>query len=422
MQDKAVDRRTDKATDRQTWILVGIRVDVFCNQKSKTKSITVVTVAVLEMKKDTDASVRWREERICGCLTSRKTDKDELPSFATRLILFSFAMVHNGLLGGVLFGWASIDHTLLEASIEEGGAGLNLDDTARIFSWASGLSMFSPFLLGIVLDHFGPRVAAVVASITVSIGSLVFASTTQFWGFVAAALLISLGGPGIASSIIHISNLFPGNENLVMATVSGSVAISFSVFAVFDYLWSRWHMTVPELFQIYAAIAFSLGIGSLILYPDEPYEQQAHDEEYHTPEDGSPLISKETTEPRKSLLTIHEGEEDRLSETTLSLHEDRHADHHHVESVMSTSSLHIEQPLDSYLRDETKMFNRSESFVAAKKAMEVNNKELAKAVGLKDQPFLTQVLSPTYLRATLVFMIASFATNFYVVSISTEVR
>jgi len=46
----------------------------------------------------------------------------------------SYWTVHNGLLGGVLFGWASIDHTLLEAPIEEGGAGLNLDDTARIFS------------------------------------------------------------------------------------------------------------------------------------------------------------------------------------------------------------------------------------------------------------------------------------------------
>ncbi|CAJ1911427.1 unnamed protein product [Cylindrotheca closterium] len=366
--------------------------------------------------KGTDTSIR-KEERVCGCLQKRKTGKDDLlPSFATRLMLVGFAVLHNGLLGGVLFGWASIDQTLLGAPLEEGGAGLNLKETARIFSWASSLNMFSPFLLGMVLDRFGPRVAATVASMTVTVGSLVFASTSHFWGFVAAALLISLGGPGVASCIIHISNLFPGNENLVMATLTGSVAFSFSLFAIFDDLWSQWNLTLPELFRLYAGIAFLLGIGSLILYPDEPYKQHAHDDQAdHITEEEKQLLSTKT----KQLLTIHEGEEDALAATT-----DRHHHHHHhhphIESAMTTSSLHIEQPLNSYLRDEKKMFTRSESFLAVKKAMEANDKELVKAVGLKDQPFFVQILSPTYLRATFVFMVTSFATNFYVVSISTE--
>lgn len=322
---------------------------------------------------------------------------------------------------GVLFGWPTIDHTLLSAPIEEGGAGLSIDDTARLFSWASALSMFSPFLLGVVLDSFGPRVGAIVACCTVSAGSLLFASTTHFWGFASAALLISLGSPGVASCIIHISNLFPGNENLAMATLSGSVAISFSVFAVFDDLWNRWHMTLPELFQLYAAVAFSFAIWSLILYPDEPYETLVNDEEDQSQEEEKELIPKEVTDSPQSLLTIHEGEPGgafRRSTSTTPCNERQH----HIESIMSSSSLHIEQPLDSYLRDERLIYSRSESFFAAKKALELNDKELVAAVGLKDQPFLAQVLSPAYLRATLVFIVTSFLTNFYVVSISTEVR
>lgn len=368
------------------------------------------------------------EEHVCGCFTKRKrADNDDLPS-RTRWVLFGFAVLHNALLGGVLFGWASIDHTLLEAPVDNGGAGLTLDDTARIFSWASGLSMFSPFLMGMVLDHHGPRLAAMVASILVSVGSLVFGHTTSFWGFASAALLISLGGPGVASCIIHISNLFAGNENLAMATLSGSVAISFSVFAVFDDLWSRWHMTVPVLFELYAGIACLLAIGSLVLYPDEPFEEQPvvqddgdEDEEDHLPSEEQELLP-DMSMPHP-LLTVHEGkEEDSL--LPLSLHQDsRHPNphHHHIDSIMSTSSLHIEQPLDSYLRDERKLYTRSESFFAAKKAWEVNNQELVKAVGMKDQPFWTQLWSADFLRATLVFCFTSFATNFYVASISTEV-
>ena len=77
----------------------------------------------------------------------------------------------------------------------------------------------------------------------------------------------------------------------------------------------------------------------------------------------------------------------------------------------------VEQPLNSYLRDEFQMLERTDSYLASRKALSGGKP----AVSLKDQPFQSQLLSPTYLRAFLVFLVTSFVTNFYVGTFTTEV-
>jgi MFS family permease len=374
------------------------------------------------------------KHRIRACFSTRTTNKEFLPAWRVRLGLFLFAILQNGLLGGVLFGWPSIDQSLLSASIENGGAGLNLHDNALIFSWASSLAMFSPFLLGNVLDSYGPRVCSILSCCIMAFGALLFATSRHFIGFAIASCLMSFGGPGIVLAIIHISNLFPGHENLIMASLSGSVATSFAVFAVFDVLWNRWQVTVHGLFTSYAIIIILLALGALWLYPDEPFEEFETDDADVREEEQS--VRGFSDSPKTVLQNIPETE--RLlvvsAESTTRTGHNHHSSHHvpttrtghnhhsshHVQSVMSNASFHIEQPLDSYLRDGRKMYRKTESFVAAKKALTSHNEELATAVGLKDQPFIKQLGSASYLRATFFFLVTSFATNFYVASISTE--
>eukprot|EP00980_Cylindrotheca_fusiformis_P008726 scaffold1868_cov193-Cylindrotheca_fusiformis.AAC.11 len=359
---------------------------------------------------DDDGSVPRKQ--ILGCLPPRTTNKDFLPAWRIRMRLFFFAILQNSLMGGVIFGWASVDQSVLSASMENGGAGLSLHNSALIFSCASSISMFAPFLLGAVLDCYGPRVCSFVSCCIMAFGAILFASASHFAQFAIASCLLSFGGPGINSSIIHISNLFPGNANLAMATLSGSVAMSFSVFAVFDILWSRWELTVHSLFTAYAIIIMMLALGALYLYPDEPFEESETDN-----------ASDEDSSKAAALPAIHETEDLLVSLDGAATLKTDHQDHcsNHVQSVISNASLHIDQPLDSYLRDERKLYHKSESFAASKKVlMTPHNEELAGAISLKDMPFKSQLCSAFFLRATVVFVVTSFATNFYVASISTE--
>lgn len=357
--------------------------------------------------------------RPLGCLARRTTNKEFLPSWRMRLGLFVFALFQNSIVGGVIFGWASIDQSVLLSPLESGGAGLSLHDSALIFSWASSLAMFSPFLLGTVLDTYGPRVCSFVSCCITAFGALLFSRSRHFWGFAIASCLISFGGPGITSSIIHISNLFPGHENLTMATLSGSVAMSFSVFAVFDFLWSRWQLTVYALFTAHATMIMLLALGGLWLYPDEPYEEFETDDTDSREEEQSVL--EISNSPKTVLHDIPETERLLVSGESTTRGGPSYHHSNHIQSVMSNASLHIEEPLDSYLRDERKIYRKTESFVASKKVLAMNDKEMAAAVSLKDQPFRKQLFSSSYLRATLVFVVTSFATNFYVASISTEI-
>lgn len=75
-----------------------------------------------------------------------------------RLALAMLAILQNSLVGGLVYGWASIDRTLL---IQE--AKLDFDQTTSIFSYSTSIGMFSSLLMGPVLDVYGPRKCSVIA-------------------------------------------------------------------------------------------------------------------------------------------------------------------------------------------------------------------------------------------------------------------
>lgn len=363
-----------------------------------------------------------------NCFLKRRTDNEYLPSWGVRIRIFLFALIQNGLVGGIIFGWASIDQSILTVRRENGGAGLTHHETALIFSWASSVAMISSLILGFVLDRYGPRFCSIFSSMIIAIGCQLFGTLTNFTGLAVGACLISFGGPGINASIIHIANLFPGNENLAMASLAGSIALSFSMFAVFDTIWETYDLSsYGILFQYFGILTIVLAFGALINYPDEPYEQ-FNDDKY----DELLLSSHETNESMTTTAAAKTipYEQPSSQEVTALLEKStesnkHHHDDHHIQSV-SRVSLKLSQPLDSYLRDEVLMVDRTDSFFAAKKALKDGNGNgddaTSARISLKDQPFWNQLFSGTYLRAFLVFLATSFATNFYVVSLSTEVR
>lgn len=354
-----------------------------------------------------------------SCFLKRKTEKNTLPPWRKRFALLCFALVQNGLVGGITFGWASIDETILAASLEEGGAGLTRHETTVIFSYASSVSMVSALVLGFLLDAYGPRVCSMVSSFIVALGCQVFASSHGFAGFAFGTCLIAFGGPGVTSSIIHISNLFPNNENLAMSCLTGSIVLSFSVYAVFDIMWQKYEsITFRTLFGSYVLVLVASAAMAFWLYPDESYEQLKDD--LLGPEGELLMTESEST------LFMMESEStiNTVEKTTLGLQGNTHGSIDGVEVPRVSLSFQqqsindlevnphhdnpyahphlIEQPLNSYLRDEHKMYHKSMSYIMSAKALDNGHEELT---SLKDQPFYNQLLSATFLRAMIVFVI-----------------
>jgi MFS family permease len=339
------------------------------------------------------------------CFPYRGTDSESLPPWSRRVGLFVFGMLQNGLVGGLIFGWTSIDQTLLSTPLKDGGAGLDLQQTTTIFTLATSISMVAALILGAVLDYSGPRIASMCSCLCISLGCVIFAFSEHFWGFATGMILIGFGGPGVGNCIIHLANLFPGNENLVMSCLSGSIAFSFSVFAVFDSLWTEYRdLSLRHLFGGYAVLLFALAFGSVLLFPEEPYEMAVDDD-----------ISNDDSDfdwEAKALLAEHSALQDDL-ETPKEAHHEKHKAHDlpHVSWI-------VEQPFNSYLRDKQRMFDHTDSFAASRTSLAHGGP----AISLKDLPFWDQLTSAAYLRAFLVFLASTFVTNFYIGTLSTEVR
>ena len=343
----------------------------------------------------------------------RATDSGSLPPWRKRIGLFAFGMLQNGLAGGLIFGWASIDQTLLSDPQEIGGVGLELQQTTAIFSWATSISMVAALIMGAVLDYSGPRVASMCSCLCISLGCLIFALAEHFLGYATGIFLIGFGGPGIGNCIIHLANLFPGNENLVMSCLSGSIAFSFSVFAIFDSLWSENNdLSFRHLFGGFAALSFVLAVGSVLLFPDEPYDLPGDDVS-----DDVSDIDREA-QPLLSERSIYQ--DDTAKKLLLNMPKEGHHDHHGKKQKghdLPHVTWIVEQPFNSYLRDRTRMLGHTDSFVASQKSMARGGP----AISLKDQPFWNQLASAAYLRAFVVFLASTFATNFYIGTLSTEV-
>ena len=228
------------------------------------------------------------------------SDSDE-DNYHTKPLLYKlgmllFAILQNGLLQGLIYGWASIDQTLLVASYHEGGTQLTKHETSLLFTISSCLAMISPLLLGFVLDYYGPKKCSLLSCCIVAVGCYVVSITgysgnseddgsnsegegsptdshSHFLLFIVGFGCIGFGGPGIMSSIVHISNLFINYENFIMSILSGSTALSFSIFTLFDFLYETYHISYHVLFGYYVYVATTLGILSYFLYPNEPYEK-----------------------------------------------------------------------------------------------------------------------------------------------------
>ena len=317
--------------------------------------------------------------------------------------LATFACLQNALVGGIVFGWASIDRTLLIASRDDGGPGLTPMQTTTIFSWASCIAMFSSLGMGWVLDRYGPRTASVACNLCVGLGCGIVSRASGFIGVAVGTCMMAFGGPGISSSIVHIANLFPQNQFLVMSVLCGSVTLSFSILDIFGDLWQRYGIGFHSLFGGYTFIMLGSIVGAFCLWPDTPFDQEDSDSY-----EGCKYQSNDNDDEGQKLLQTRPAQ---IS-----------AEQEYVEAILAHHQL-CEEPLNAGLRQNL-AFGRTRSYLESLEALAVEDRELPpfnqSNISLKDQPFWYQVRSQIYLRNLLIFIVTSFFVNFSIASISTE--
>lgn len=325
-----------------------------------------------------------------------------------RFLLVSFAVLQTSLISGIMFGWAGIAGTLLIASPAHGGAGLSLEQTTYIFAMVASTASFSPLLLGIVLDKYGPRFASLLSNIIIAVGIQTIALAESYTAFAIGACTVAFGGPGIQASVVSFANLFPNAQFFVMSIVNGSIAVSFAILPIFNQIWKVYGTSYQAMFQTYLLVVIASGIGSLLLLPDEPFQSIKEEDDL-----GDLLLSQQE-EDDHTILPQTPPPTRRI--TPRSMKQAMSPEKLVMESVNHVNHL-FEQPLNSFLRSDPSL-ERHESFMLSKKAIE---KGLPGLVSLKDLPFMGQVTSGSYIRSLTVFVVTSFFANFYIAAITTEV-
>jgi MFS family permease len=207
------------------------------------------------------------------------------PSRAKRIFLVVFGCLQNILAGGIIYGWAGISGSILTTSHEQGGAGLSPALTIHIFSLSTSIGCFSQVPLGLINDKCGPRFCSILSNLLVGLGCFIFVFS-QTWKeitnsaeesttfYTAGAILMAFGQPGVQVPLVHLGNLFPGQENSVISLITSTLSISFVVFPMFSSIWSHYHIDFRLLFRLLGWTIWALALISFYLWPDSPYEKQ----------------------------------------------------------------------------------------------------------------------------------------------------
>lgn len=220
-------------------------------------------------------------------------------SFTKRVLLVCFAMVQITLGAGLIVGWPGIAGTMLVNPLATGGAGLTLDQTTQLYSLAAAVNYVAPLFLGVVLDTFGPRACSFLSNAVVAVGLLIFSMASTYTTFAIGICFVAFGGPSVQQSLLSIGNIFGERRYFVMGMVAESITLSFAVFPFLGIAWE--HIPAEYGFRaLFAGLAVAIvcsSIGSLLLWPDAPYEVYFESSPKADDDEKRLLVADEVTKP-----------------------------------------------------------------------------------------------------------------------------
>lgn len=145
------------------------------------------------------------------------------------------------------------------------------------FAVASTTCNISALPVGTILDHYGPKVAAIVGSICLTIGCLLMAcafAIPEFDGYLIGNVFLALGGTFIFVPSFAIANAFPKFSGTIVATVTGAFDSSAAVFLFYrlGYEASGGVFTPQRFFLCYMIVPALILAGQLTLMNQNDYK------------------------------------------------------------------------------------------------------------------------------------------------------
>jgi MFS family permease len=130
--------------------------------------------------------------------------------------------------------------------------------------------------VGTILDRYGPRVAGIIGSVSITIGSLLFAFAAQlpFDAYIPGYLFLALGGPFIFISSFQLSNAFPQYSGLILALLTGAFDTSSAIFLAYRLIYqgTEGSFTPKKFFLIYLIVPVYILVVQIFFMPSTSYK------------------------------------------------------------------------------------------------------------------------------------------------------
>lgn len=145
-----------------------------------------------------------------------------------------------------------------------------------MFTVAAVATNVAALPVGAILDHYGPRVCGVLASLLLAAGALLMAYAEQvpFDGFLVGYLLLALGGPFTFISSFQLSNAFPQHSGLILALLTGAFDSSSALFLVYRLIFQSTDgaFGYHKFFLAYLVVPAFILVMQLTLMPRQSYK------------------------------------------------------------------------------------------------------------------------------------------------------
>jgi MFS family permease len=145
------------------------------------------------------------------------------------------------------------------------------------FAAASTTCNISALPVGTILDRYGPRVTAIIGSISLAIGTVLMAcafAIPEFDGYLLGNTFLALGGTFIFVPSFQIANAFPKSSGTIVATVTGAFDASAAVFLLYRLVYeaSGGAFTPQIFFLAYLVVPALILVLQLTLMNENMYK------------------------------------------------------------------------------------------------------------------------------------------------------
>jgi MFS family permease len=268
-----------------------------------------------------------------------------------------------------------------------------------MFVTGTFFSFIGPLLLGLVLDHYGPRVCSLISIALVAIGCFMFSisDVNNLRLFIPATSLIAFGGPGVQTAIIHLSNLFPLWKATATACITGCFQLSFVIFLIFDYLWENYQVPYNKLFLCYCFVCLFNACIAVFFWPDNPYhfeeEVEIYEKESHITHEEAEHLFVPVGKIRQPSVFVHH-DQIPMMDTTSQIRNENMPTPSLFKGLKEAPLIEQVRCIPSYLFIHPITFSCNATLLFV--------------------TFLSQIRSPEFIRLTFFFLVNSFWLNFYI--------